>query len=174
MSATGNWHRRRGRQNKVGHNTSVLAWKSGFGKCSQNQRSRTSGELGLSRHDPQPPRHSGSLHRDWLHGQCRAEFRGIFGFVNESSKRDSSQFPLGKRWLRVTDLSWRTRVIRVNPDMGCRGRQRNAQRNRSSTTPSGRAGQTPTERAAGPNVARWRQLSAQRFSRGRGSTNVMV
>ena len=49
-------------------------------------------------------------------------------------------------------------MSRVNPDNGGRGRQRDAQRNRSS---SGRAGQTPTERAAGPNVARWRRLSSQ-------------
>ena len=49
-------------------------------------------------------------------------------------------------------------MSRVNPDMGGRGRQRDAQRNRFS---SGRAGQTPTERAAGPNVARWRRLSSQ-------------
>ena len=36
--------------------------------------------------------------------------------------------------------------------MGGRGRQRDAQRNRSSATPSGWAGQTPTEHAAGPTV----------------------
>ena len=49
-------------------------------------------------------------------------------------------------------------MSRVNPDKGGRGRQRDAQRNRAS---SGRAGQTPTERAAGPNVARWRRLYSQ-------------
>ena len=49
------------------------------------------------------------------------------------------------------------------PRHGWPQKQRNAQRNRSSTTPSGRAGQTPTGRAAGPNVAHWRQLCAQRF-----------
>ena len=41
-------------------------------------------------------------------------------------------------------------MCRVNPDKGGRGRQRDAQRNRSS---SGRAGQIFTERGAGPNVA---------------------
>ena len=59
-----------------------------------------------------------------------------FGFVNESWERDSSQFSLWNRWLRANDISWRTRMSRVNPDMGGRGRQRGVQRNRSSTTSS--------------------------------------
>ena len=150
MFATGDWRRRRGRQNKVGHNTSVLEWTSGFGKCTQNRRSRTSGEFGgLSRYDPQPPRHRQTV-------QSRVSRR--FGFVNESWESDSSQFSLWNRWLTAHDISLRTRMSRVNPDKGGRGRQRDAQRNRFS---SGRAGQTPTERAAGPNVARWRRLSSQ-------------
>ena len=150
MSATGNLHRRRGRQNKVGHNTSVLEWTSGFGKCTQNRRSRTSGEFGgLSRYDPQPPRHRQTV-------QSTVSRR--FGFVNESWESENSQFSFWNRWLTAHDISWRTRMSRVNPNKGGRGRQRDVQRNRSS---SGRAGQTPTERAAGPNVARWRRLSSQ-------------
>ena len=108
MSATGSLHRRGGRQNKVGHNTSVLAWKSGFGKCTQNRRSRTSGDFGgLSRYDPQPPRHRQTV-------QSTVSRR--FGFVNESWESESSQFSLWNRWLTAHDISWRTRMSRVNPD----------------------------------------------------------
>ena len=110
---------------------------------------------------------------DMIHNRHATVAASIMTGLTDSAEQSFEALRICKRILGETQLTIPTWEALVEgerslvedeghssqPRHGWPQKQRNAQRNRSSTTPSGRTDWT--ERAAGPNVARWRCV--QRF-----------